>query len=228
MIRKPLFSPSMMCADIMRLGETVSLLESAGAAMLHIDVMDGVFVQNVALGTDYINQLRKSTKLPLDIHLMIDRPEEKLSWFEPHQGEYISIHVESTPHIQRALSMIRSFGAHPIAALNPGTPLETLEEILPDVDGVLIMCVNPGFAGQQLVPSAIGKIGRLRQTLDKSGYASTLIEVDGNVSFANLPIMYQAGADVFVCGTSSIFSARGTIMQNMQAINQLLQNTRKE
>lgn len=214
-MNRAIISPSMMCishwADASGL---INTLAQQGVDYLHMDVMDGVFVQNLMLGTECIKHIRKISPLPLDIHLMIERPEDKLAWFDIQPGEYVSIHVESTNHVQRALARVREYGAKPMLALNPGTPLVMAEDLLDDVDAVLLMTVNPGFAGQKLVPQTLEKITRLRQLLDKCGKQHVRIEVDGNVSFDNAVRMRAAGADMFVCGTSSIFSKSGTLEEN--------------
>ena len=212
---------SMMCADIMKLGETIKAFEENGIEYLHIDVMDGVFVPNLQLGVDYIKQLRKSSRIPLDIHLMITEPENKLEWFDIKEGEMVSIHYESTKHVQRALAVIKQKGAKAVLALNPATPLAVLEDCLPDIDAVLIMTVNPGYAGQPLVGQTLGKISRLRKWLDETGYGSIQIEVDGNVSFENAKKMRTAGADIFVAGSSSVFYKEMTLEN---AISKLREN----
>ena len=206
---------SMMCANYGNLEQEVKQLEQAGIDSFHIDIMDGSFVQNYTLGTNFVKELKAKTNIPLDIHLMIQRPEDKLDWFDIQPGEYVSVHAESTRHLQRALAKIRSYGAHPIVALNPATPLYMVEDVLDDVDGVLLMTVNPGFAGQKLVPQTLDKITRLRTMLDEAGHSQVLIEVDGNVSFINAEKMRRAGADMFVCGSSSIFSKEGTVEENI-------------
>jgi ribulose-phosphate 3-epimerase len=136
---------------------------------------------------------------------MIMEPDAKLEWFSPRPGDYISVHVETTNHLQRALARIRSLGAKPMAAINPATPLSAVEEVFPDVDGVLIMTVNPGFAGQKLVPQTLEKIRRLRTILDERGFTGVEIEVDGNVTLENALAMRAAGANIFVAGTSLLF-----------------------
>ena len=198
-------SPSMMCADIFELAQTIRLFEKHKIPFLHIDVMDGSFVPNLMMGTSEIKQIRGFTSIPLDIHLMIDEPGEKLEWFEPRQGDYISVHAETTRHLQRVLAKIRSLGARPMAAVNPATPLSAIEEIFPDIDAVLVMCVNPGYAGQKLVPQTLEKIRRLRSLLDDRGFPNVEIEVDGNVTLENAIKMRKAGADIFVAGTSLLF-----------------------
>ncbi|MBE6667315.1 MAG: ribulose-phosphate 3-epimerase [Ruminococcaceae bacterium] len=198
-------SPSVMCADFMNFGECIRDFEKNGIEYLHVDIMDGQFVKNFTLGTDFCKILKKETNIPLDIHLMVERPEDKLSWFEFGEGDYVSIHYESTAHLQRALAEIRARGAKPMVAINPATPIEVLRWVLPDIDAVLLMTVNPGFAGQKMVPQSIEKIRELRSYLDANGYENVEIEVDGNVSFENARKMSDAGADIFVAGTSSLF-----------------------
>lgn len=214
--KKAMIAPSVMClSEWQGAEETLHLLEVNGVELLHADVMDGVFVSNLMLGTESIRHLRRASSIPLDIHLMIDRPEEKLDWFDIQPGEYVSVHIESTRHLQKVLSRIRELGAHPMVALNPATPLCMIEEVLQDVDGVLLMTVNPGFAGQKMVPQTLEKISKLRRLLDETGRSDILIEVDGNVSFENGIAMRRAGADIFVGGTSSVFSKEGTITENI-------------
>ena len=215
-MNKAMLAPSVMCvSEWQGSEEVIDKLEKGGIELLHADVMDGVFVANLMLGTESIRHLRKASTIPLDIHLMIERPEEKLDWFDIQPGEYVSVHAESTKHLQRVLARIREYGAHPMVALNPATPLCMIEDVLTDVDGVLLMTVNPGFAGQKLVPQTLDKISRLRRMLDELGCSDVLIEVDGNVSFENGIKMRKAGADIFVGGTSSIFSKEGTVEENI-------------
>jgi ribulose-phosphate 3-epimerase len=202
---KGLLSPSMMCADIADLPRTLEIFEKNGVEYLHIDVMDGSFVPNFTLGTDYVKSLRRMTKIPLDIHLMVREPESKIEWFDPQPGEFVAVHVESTVHLQRALAKIKDRGAKAMAVLNPATGLETLEYVWDDLDGVLIMTVNPGFAGQKLIPGALRKIGECRKIAAKHGKPDIEIEVDGNVSLPNAVLMAREDADIFVLGTSSLF-----------------------
>ena len=198
-------SPSMMWAGIAHLSEVLAVFADCGIHSLHIDVMDGSFVPNFTLGTDYCRRLRAHTAIPLDLHLMITEPERKLDWFDIQPGEYVSVHAESTAHLHRTLCRIRDRGAHPIAALNPATPLSALDYILDETDGVLLMTVNPGFAGQPLVPGMVRKIADCRAYLDDRGYTDHLLQVDGCVSFAHAKTMRDAGADFFVTGSSSVF-----------------------
>ena len=215
-------SPSMMCADIFALSETVSAFERTGVEYLHIDVMDGHFVPNFTLGTDYCRRLKARTSIPLDIHLMVQRPEERLDWFPIGEGDYVSVHAETTDHLQRVLARIRSLGAKPMAALNPATPLDCLKYVLDDIDAVLIMTVNPGYAGQKLIPSTLAKIAELRKMLDTSGYGHVEIEVDGNVSFENAVKMRDAGANIYVAGSSSVFDKELTPESGVRKLREVL------
>jgi len=198
-------APSMMCMPLEDMIEGLKNFEKNQIEYLHIDVMDGQFVPNMQLGVDYAKNLRRLSKIPLDIHLMIERPDEKFKWFAPQPGEYVSIHYESTVHVQRVLKGIRDTGAKAMLAINPATPLCVLEEVLPDLDGILIMSVNPGFAGQKMVPQSIEKVRRCKQMLLERGYDKIEIEVDGNVSFENAKLLRKAGADIFVGGSSGVF-----------------------
>lgn len=207
-------SPSLMCISAWDSIGDIRALENCGAELLHVDVMDGAFVPNLMLGTESVKQLRKLSGIPLDIHLMIEDPDKKIEWFEPQPGEYVTVHVESTKHLQRALDRIRLFGAHPAVALNPATPVCMIEDILGEVDAVVMMTVSPGFSGQKLVPHTLSKLQRMRSMLDRAGLERVRLAVDGNVSFESAGKMRAAGADVFVCGTSSIFAAGGAIESN--------------
>ena len=215
---KRMISPSLMCADFMNLGDELKKLEKGNIEYLHVDIMDGVYVPNYTLGTDFVKRLHAATDIPLDIHLMIDEPTAKLDWFELCEGDYVSVHYESCTHIQRALNLIRERGARPMLALNPGTPLTVLEELMPYIDGVLIMTVNPGFSGQKLVTSTLGKITRCRELLDRNGYTEVDIECNGNVSFENAKLMKEARANIFVAGTSSIYSKADTHENNLARV----------
>lgn len=198
-------SASIMCADISHLVETLKILADENVEYLHIDVMDGHFVPNYALGMDHIKKIRELSDVPMDFHLMITDPEEKIDWFKFGPGDVVIVHYESTRHIIKALERIRATGAKPGIALNPGTPIFVLDEVLDFIDVIAAMTVNPGFAGQQIVPGSFDKVHRLRKYLDDKGYDNIEIEVDGNVSFENARLLREAGADIFVAGTSSVF-----------------------
>lgn len=198
-------APSMMCCDFLNMGKQLEAFEKGGIDLLHIDIMDGSFVPNFALGTDYVKQLKKATNIPLDIHFMTEYPERHIDSFTIGEGDYVSIHYETTKHLQRVLQSVKAKGARALLALNPGTPVEVAADVLDDIDGFLIMTVNPGFAGQKMVPHSIDKIARARAYLDANGKKYAEIEVDGNVSIPNAILMKNAGANIFVAGTSAVF-----------------------
>ena len=213
-------APSIMCAPAYQVAEYVADMEKNNIELVHIDIMDGSFVQNYTLGTNFVKELKAKTHIPLDIHLMIEEPEKKLEWFAFGEGDYVSVHFEATRHLQKALAAIRARGAKALVALNPATPLSALDSLLDDVDGVLLMTVNPGFAGQKLVKSTLKKIEKLRKYLDAEGYSHLEIEVDGNVSFENAKPMHDAGANIFVCGTSSVYAPGATTEENIRRFRQ--------
>ena len=208
----------MMCADIFALGETLKTFEKNGVSYLHIDIMDGEFVPNFTLGTDYCRLMKKATSIPLDIHLMINDPEKKLSWFDFGEGDIVSVHFESTKHPYLALQMIRERGAKAFLAINPGTAASVILPMLSVMDGVLVMTVNPGFAGQKLAESTLSKISEVRALAEAAGKTDLLIETDGNVSFENAIRMSRAGADIFVAGTSAVFRKDITLEEGLKKL----------
>ena len=198
-------APSMMCANIFTLRETLATFEKSEIDLLHLDIMDGAFVPNFALGVDDVRQLKEATRIPLDLHFMVEHPERHLAAFAFGEGDMVSLHWESTPHIQRALQAVKDRGAKCFLAINPGTPVEMARDLLATIDGLLVMTVNPGFAGQKLTPGAMEKIQRARAFLDENGRPDAEIQVDGNVSIPNAIRMKEAGANIFVAGTSALF-----------------------
>ncbi len=198
-------SPSLMCVDFMKIKETLDVFEKENIEYLHIDIMDGIFVPNYTLGTDYCKAIRANSSIPLDIHMMVEKPEGKMDFFDIREKDIVSVHAETTAHLQRTLTKIKEKGAMAYVALNPATPICFLENVIEDIDGVLVMTVNPGFAGQKLIPQTLEKITAVRKMLEKAG-KNCEIEVDGNVSFENAKKMRAAGADIFVAGTSSVFA----------------------
>ena len=213
-------SASLMCANPLNAGAELDILTRHGAEFLHCDIMDGMFVPNLMLSTEFVNAVSRAYETPLDIHLMVEQPERVIPWFNLRPGDMVSIHYESTPHVQRALSMVRERGARPVLAINPATPLECAREVLPDIEMLLLMTVNPGFAAQKLIPETLNKIRRARTMLDELGYSDMPIEVDGNCSLANIPKMAAMGASVFVVGSSSVFDKKLGVEKGVQAVRE--------
>nr|WP_122013319.1 ribulose-phosphate 3-epimerase [Maliibacterium massiliense] len=203
--KRILVSPSILAADFAALGAAAQRAEAAGADMLHVDVMDGQFVPNISFGQDMVRALKAYTSLPLDVHLMITDADSKAQRFAEAGADIVTFHVEAALHTHRVLSNLRRAGCRAGVALNPATPLETLSYILPDVDMVLIMTVNPGFGGQTYIPAMFDKIKTLRRWIDAGGY-NVDIEVDGGVTLENAHLFSDAGANVLVGGTC-IFKA---------------------
>lgn len=205
MAHKSEISASMMCSDLIDLKETLRIFEEEGVEHLHIDMMDGTFVPNFGLGVDYIRGLRELTDIPLDLHLMIKDPEYKYRWIGIQPTDTVSIHYESTFQVQRALDYLVPYGCKRFLAINPATPVSALEEVLDYVDGIHLLMVNPGFAGQKMVPSTIRKAQKVVDLLKREGREDITIEVDGNITPENGQKLRKIGASIFVAGTSAIF-----------------------
>lgn len=210
-------APSMMCADLWRLAEQVRELEAAGSDLLHFDLMDGRFVPNMPMGLGLLEALRPHTGLPFDVHLMVSDNDFFIERLVPIGVQQIAVHLESAVHLDRTLSLIRSHGVAAGVALNPATPPTALRYVLDRLDFVLVMTVNPGFAGQQLVPSALRKIADTAAFLRAQG-RDIPIAVDGNVSFEHIPAMVAAGADILVGGTSSVFHPGHSLTDNIARV----------
>jgi ribulose-phosphate 3-epimerase len=194
-------APSILASNFARLGDEIRAVEEGGADVIHVDVMDGHFVPNISIGIPVVESLRKATQLPLDVHLMIERPEEYIDEFVKAGANRVLVHEEATVHLDRALAMIRELGAEAGAAINPATPISMLAEVLDKVDTVLVMSVNPGFGGQQFIPGAFEKIRQLNQWRARYNLGFR-IEVDGGVDAENAAELAQAGANTLVAGTS--------------------------
>ncbi|KYZ77198.1 ribulose phosphate epimerase [Anaerosporomusa subterranea] len=194
-------APSILSADFARLEQEILKVETAGADLLHIDVMDGHFVPNLTFGPPVVKAIRKVTQLPFDVHLMVDKPEEYVRPFAEAGANIITIHAEATPHLHRVVQSIKEHRIQAGVALNPATPLCVIEEILHDLDLILIMSVNPGFGGQKFIPSALKKIRRLKTMLMQIN-SPALIEVDGGVTSENAAQLKDAGADILVAGSA--------------------------
>ena len=197
-----ILAPSILAADLGHLADQIAAVERGGAGLVHVDVMDGRFVPNISLGPVVVEACRRATRLPVDVHLMIESAERYLDAFADAGASSISVHVEALPHLQRAIDHLRRRGVKGGVALNPSTPLGTLEEILPEVDFVLVMSVNPGFAGQKLLPSSLEKIRRLRETI-RARSLPARIQVDGGVHGGNLRAVVEAGAEIVVAGAAA-------------------------
>jgi ribulose-phosphate 3-epimerase len=200
-----LIAPSILSADFGKLAQEVRDCEAGGADLIHVDVMDGMFVPNITIGPVVVEAVRKATKLPVDVHLMIVQPERYIEDFARAGADIISVHVEACIHLNRVLQQIRATGRRASVVLNPATPIDTIEHVLGDVSMVLLMSVNPGFGGQKYIPSVTRKIRQLRDRLDAEGLANVDIEVDGGVKADNVAQVVAAGANVIVSG-SGVFS----------------------
>ncbi len=206
MAQPVLIAPSILSADFARLAEEITAVEEAGADLLHVDVMDGHFVPNLTVGPPIVESLKKVTKLPLDVHLMITNADAFIPDFVDAGADYLTVHVEACPHLHRTIQSIKERGIKAGVTLNPATPISSLQDILGDVDLVLIMSVNPGFGGQKFIPSVLKKIADARAMLDRIN-SHALLEVDGGVKVENTQKIVAAGATTLVAG-SAIFSQR--------------------
>ncbi|MGO9312618.1 MAG: ribulose-phosphate 3-epimerase [Syntrophobacteraceae bacterium] len=206
---------SILSSDFGRLSEEVKAVERAGADWIHVDVMDGHFVPNITIGPDVVRAIRKTTSLPLDVHLMIERPESYIEAFAEAGADRLSVHAEATVHLHRVIQRIRELGVKPCAALNPATPLDRVQHVLSDLDMILVMTVNPGFGGQKFIRSMLSKVRRCRELIDQSG-ANVLLEVDGGVHVDTIGDLAEAGANIFVSG-SAIFQGADYI-RNIDAL----------
>ena len=193
-------APSILSADFTRLGEEIHALEAGGATVLHVDVMDGRFVPNITIGLPVVKSIRKMTKLTIDCHLMIVEPNRYAVEFVKAGANMVSVHVEADPHLHRTLTAIREAGGKAGIAINPATPLSSLEEALPFADFILLMSVNPGFGGQKYISTATNKLRRLRQIINERGL-KTRIEIDGGIDAENIGTIVKAGAEIIVSGT---------------------------
>lgn len=205
MKQKVRIAPSILSADFSKLGEEVAAIEAAGADWVHIDVMDGHFVPNLTFGAPVVSCLRKVTKMPFDVHLMVEAPQNYIADFAKAGADILTVHLETAPHLHRVIQAIKEAGLKAAVSLNPSTPLCLLEEFLPELDMVLLMSVNPGFGGQAFIPSSLEKVRKLRQMLNEKGL-TTDIQVDGGVTPDNAAQLIAAGATILVAG-SAVYKA---------------------
>lgn len=208
-------APSILSADFTKLGEEISAIEEGGARVLHVDVMDGRFVPNITIGLPVVKSIRQHTRLPIDTHLMIIEPSRYAEKFVEAGADMVSVHVEADPHLHRTLTAIREAGGQAGIAINPATPLVSLEEALPFADYILLMSVNPGFGGQKFIKTALDKLRRLKAMIQERGLP-TRIEIDGGIDASNIGEIVAAGADIIVAG-SAVFG-KGNPTQSVRQL----------
>ncbi|MBI5848326.1 MAG: ribulose-phosphate 3-epimerase [Nitrospirae bacterium] len=214
-------APSILSADFMRLGEEIHAAEAAGAHLIHLDIMDGHFVPNITIGPAIVAAIRKITKLPLDVHLMIEDPDKFLADFANAGADYLTVHAEASVHLHRSVQWIREKGIRAGVSINPATPVAQLENIIADIDLVLLMSVNPGFGGQKFIPATMEKIRKVKDMIMTCG-SGALIEIDGGVKQDNAKEIADAGADILVMG--SAFFESGDYKITMEKLNDNLRN----
>jgi len=213
---KFVIAPSILSSDFLHLNDVLQTCKSAGADWIHVDVMDGHFVPNLTMGPFIVRHCRRGTDLPLDVHLMVEKPEGLLEAFAEAGASRLTVHLETCPHLHRTLEDIRALGCEAGVTLNPGTPVSSIFQVLPYVDLVLVMSVDPGFSGGNYIPEMVGKVAEIRKELDRIG-SSAWLEVDGGISPETLPEMKTAGATAFVSATS-IFTHSGGIAAGIASL----------
>lgn len=213
-------APSILTADVGRLADQVREAAAAGADYIHLDVMDGHFVPVITLGPLFVAAVRKAVDIPLDVHLMVERPESQVAAFREAGADIINFHVEAARHSHRLLGEVRKLGARAGLALNPGTPASALEELLPELDQVMVMAVNPGWGGQSFIEASVEKVRRIREAARERGLAVD-IEVDGGVNVSTAPRCVEAGANVLVAG-AAVYNERASVAENLKALRRAL------
>ncbi|MBR4050942.1 MAG: ribulose-phosphate 3-epimerase [Clostridia bacterium] len=219
---KKLLSASVMCTDLMNFSKSVKQLEEAGIDYLHVDIMDGSFVPNMTFGFDFVNALKAITDIPLDVHMMVNDPARFIDRMKLDENDILCVHYEADIHIHRALAQIKDKGVKAGIAINPHTRPENLEYLMDNTDMVLVMTVNPGFAGQKIIGCAEEKTKHTRKLLDDWGYSNVPIEVDGNINPVNAEKLSKSGAEIFVLGTSGLFLKDKSIKQAAEDLRKLL------
>ncbi len=220
-MRNLIIAPSVLACDFLNIGSEIQMLNESAAEWIHIDVMDGVFVPNISFGFPVLEAINKVATKILDVHLMIEKPEQYISTFAKAGAKVITVHFEACPHIHRTIQQIKDTGCLAGVAINPGTPVEVYQDIIADLDLALIMSVNPGFGGQKFIPKAINKTKRLAEMAAEAGNTSLKIEIDGGVTLSNAADLYQAGATVLVAGSFVFASAdpKSTIVELLSVAN---------
>lgn len=211
---------SLICANMLKLAEEIATLEEGGVDYLHFDVMDGLFVPRYGLHPEILTAVRSVTNLPVDVHLMVENPDPYIPVFAKEGADMIAVHAESTRHLHRSLMLIKEHGAKAGVALNPATPVESLQYVLDDLDWVMLMAINPGIVGHKLIPGAIDKIKKMKEMVaDRDGF---IIQIDGGVTFESAPRMLEAGANMLVCGSSTIFKPDQKSSHKLKELRQTL------
>ncbi|MDP1844438.1 MAG: ribulose-phosphate 3-epimerase [Sediminibacterium sp.] len=214
MNRKINLAASLVCADPLNLEADINQLVIGEADLIHFDVMDGSFVPRYGLYPEILSSLKKITKIPVDVHMMVDSPEEYIETFRIAGADYYNVHVESCKHLHRILKKVRDAGMKPGVALNPATPISSMEWVIKDIDMVVLMAINPGIVGHKLIPSMLEKIRQVRDYANQAGNENLIIEIDGGVTFDSAIDMVNAGADALVCGTGTIFRPHEDTIHN--------------
>ena len=204
-------APSILSADFSKLGEEVALATESGADMIHVDIMDGKFVPNITFGSSMVSAIRRWTNLPLDIHMMVTEPEKQIPLFIDAGADIINVHIETCTHLHRIIQMIKSNNTKAGIALNPGTPIATLSEIIEELDQIVIMSVNPGFPAQNFIPKTLNKVSDLRKQINKNGL-NTDIEIDGGINKSSIKAAVEAGANVLVAG-SAVYNSKASVSE---------------